>query len=334
MTADWSTGQGRDDGHVVQRHDSRRRRDERCRRSLGDRPHLRDPPTGTSTTAQTAPCARRTPFRARTSTCSRMRSTHAPTNRRRERLICQNYIRNVTQNSIDRATGDYNAFWDDRNYMKHVANVHAAALIAHGNRDLNVMTKNFDQFYAALRAQGVPHQLYFHRDGHGGSPPRRDDQPLGLRATSTACRTASRSEPRAWVVREANACPPRETTATGDQSNIATLTVADTSRLVLGFTRNDPADELDGDDHDDDEERSRRSRTRRTSCSSSPVATAVGQKVANGAPHQSRLRHGRADAVREWPDPGASVANVNFTTGGLAKRRPHVPARRARRPRR
>ena len=51
------------------------------------------------------------------------------------RLICQDYIRNVTQNSQDRATGDYNAFWDDRNYMNDVENVHAAALIAHGNMD-------------------------------------------------------------------------------------------------------------------------------------------------------------------------------------------------------
>ena len=37
--------------------------------------------------------------------------------------------------------------------MKNVGNVHAAALIAHGNMDLNVMTKNFDQFYTALQAR-------------------------------------------------------------------------------------------------------------------------------------------------------------------------------------
>ena len=55
--------------------------------------------------------------------------------------------------------------------MKDVQNVHAAALIAHGNNDFNVMTKNAAQLYDALKAQGVPHEFYFHQGGHGGAPP-------------------------------------------------------------------------------------------------------------------------------------------------------------------
>ena len=52
-----------------------------------------------------------------------------------------------------------------------VKNVHAATLLAHGNNDFNVMTKNAAQFYDALKQQGVPHMFYFHQGGHGGAPP-------------------------------------------------------------------------------------------------------------------------------------------------------------------
>ena len=43
--------------------------------------------------------------------------------------------------------------------MKDVGKVKAAALIAHGNNDFNVMTKNAAQFYDALKAQNVPHAV-------------------------------------------------------------------------------------------------------------------------------------------------------------------------------
>ena len=68
-------------------------------------------------------------------------------------------------------TGNRSAFWQDRNYMKDVGNVKAATLLAHGNNDFNVMTKHAAQFYEALKAQGVPHQFFFHQGGHGGAPP-------------------------------------------------------------------------------------------------------------------------------------------------------------------
>jgi predicted acyl esterase len=73
--------------------------------------------------------------------------------------------------SEDRLSGNRSAFWDERDYMKDVNGVHAAALIAHGNNDFNVMTKNAAQFQDALKRNNVPHQFYFHQGGHGGAPP-------------------------------------------------------------------------------------------------------------------------------------------------------------------
>ena len=104
--------------------------------------------------------------------------------------------------------------------MKDVKNVHAAALIAHGNNDFNVMTKNAAQFYDALKAQGVPHQFYFHQGGHGGAPP---DVMINRWFTKYLWGQDNGVEnlPKSWVVREAATCPPRQTTVTGDQSNTA-----------------------------------------------------------------------------------------------------------------
>jgi predicted acyl esterase len=229
-----------------------------------------------------------------------------------KRLICQPVIADTTAH-IDRATGDYNAFWNERNYMKDVQNVHAAALVAHGNMDLNVMTKNFDQFYGALRAQNVPHMLYFHRGGHGGAPP---DVLINRWFTRYlyGVQNGVESLPRAWIVREANACPPRQTTAVGDQSNTASLTVADSSRLTLGFTATIPQLNTDGTT----------TATTRTITSipdsthivlAFPVATAFGQKVADGAVISHVCGTGAPTPYAEWPDPSSSVAEVNFTAG-------------------
>ena len=142
----------------------------------------------------------------------------------------------------DRLSGNRNAFWDERNYMKDVKNVHAAALIAHGNNDFNVMTKNAAQFYDALKAQNVPHQFYFHQGGHGGAPP---DAMINRWFTKYLWGQNNGVEnlPKSWVVREAATCPARQTTVTGDQSNTATLTVASTSPFMVGQTLTIPVDE-------------------------------------------------------------------------------------------
>ena len=94
--------------------------------------------------------------------------------------------------------------------MKNVQNVHAAALLAHGNNDFNVMTKNAAQFYAALRAQGVPHQCYFHQGGHGGAPPDAMVNRWFTRYLYQQSRTGSRTCPsRGWCARPRPARPAR-----------------------------------------------------------------------------------------------------------------------------
>ncbi|NHC14163.1 Xaa-Pro dipeptidyl-peptidase [Motilibacter deserti] len=89
---------------------------------------------------------------------------------RADRAICRPVIDALVAQQ-DRATGDYSAFWDERNYMNDISKVKAATIVAHGLNDWNVQTKHAAQFYEGLKANGVPHQIYLHQGGHGGAPP-------------------------------------------------------------------------------------------------------------------------------------------------------------------
>jgi predicted acyl esterase len=232
------------------------------------------------------------------------------------RTICQPVIDEIAAKQ-DRATGDRSGFWLERNYMKDVHQVRAATLLAHGNIDFNVMTKNAAQFYDALKKQGVPHMFYFHQGGHGGAPP---DVLVNYWFTRYlyGVENGVESLPRSWVVREAAACPPRQTTVTGDQSNTATLAVADTSPFRIGFTLTVPQRNLDGTT----------TNTTRLIVDipdsthlvlASPVATAAGQRVADGTVVFLACSSANPTPYAEWPDPATGDATLHLTPGGEAR---------------
>jgi X-Pro dipeptidyl-peptidase len=94
---------------------------------------------------------------------------------RQDRVSCQPMIERLAAGE-DRATGDYNGFWDARNYLNHVDKVHAAVLAVQGLNDWNVKTKQTAQWYAALRRHGVPHKIWWHRSGHTDPLTLRKDE--------------------------------------------------------------------------------------------------------------------------------------------------------------
>jgi X-Pro dipeptidyl-peptidase len=119
---------------------------------------------------------------------------------RPDQEICRPVLADIAANQ-DRVTGDYIPFWDVRNYMNDIENVHAASLVAHGNNDWNVMTKHAAVYYEALKARGVPHQLYWHQGGHGGSPPLiRTNRWFSHYLWGID--NGVENDPKAWVVRE------------------------------------------------------------------------------------------------------------------------------------
>lgn len=71
------------------------------------------------------------------------------------------------QRGMDRQTGDYNAFWDERNYVKDVGRFKAAVLISHGLNDFNVKPRHAARLWAALERHRVPAKIWWNQGGHG-----------------------------------------------------------------------------------------------------------------------------------------------------------------------
>ncbi|GAA1825064.1 Xaa-Pro dipeptidyl-peptidase [Agromyces salentinus] len=114
--------------------------------------------------------------------------------------ICQPVIDELRANQ-DRASGDSSPYWDERDYLAKAEQISAATLVAHGLNDWNVMTKNASDLYEALKANGVPHQIYLHQGGHGGNP---NDTLLNRWFTRYLYDVQNGVEqlPKAYVVRE------------------------------------------------------------------------------------------------------------------------------------
>jgi X-Pro dipeptidyl-peptidase len=72
---------------------------------------------------------------------------------------------------MDRRTGDWNEFWEARDYWLQLDKIKVPTLLAHGLNDWNVMPSHSTHVYLELKKRGVPTQLYLHQGGHGGDPP-------------------------------------------------------------------------------------------------------------------------------------------------------------------
>lgn len=75
------------------------------------------------------------------------------------------------KNGMDRQTGDYNEFWSGRDYLNQIDDMEAALLMSHGFNDWNVMPEHSYRIYKAAKEKGLPTQIYYHQNGHGGPPP-------------------------------------------------------------------------------------------------------------------------------------------------------------------
>ncbi|CQR47432.1 Xaa-Pro dipeptidyl-peptidase [Paraliobacillus sp. PM-2] len=76
----------------------------------------------------------------------------------------------------DRETGDYNAFWDERNYLNDANKVQASVFIVHGLNDINVKAKQFDQWWAELKKNDVPRKLLLHQGEHIDPKKKKGDE--------------------------------------------------------------------------------------------------------------------------------------------------------------
>lgn len=102
---------------------------------------------------------------------------------------------------MDRITGDYNKFWAGRDYLNAMKPMKAALLMSHGFNDWNVMPEHSYRIYKAAEAKGLPVQIYYHQQGHGGPPPMKMMNRWFTRFLFGIANGVEK-DPKAWIVRE------------------------------------------------------------------------------------------------------------------------------------
>ena len=105
------------------------------------------------------------------------------------------------KNGMDRITGDYNDFWAGRDYLNDMKPFKAALLMSHGFNDWNVMPEHSYRIYKAANDKGVPTQIYYHQNGHGGPPPMSMMNKWFTRYLH-GVENGVENEAKAWIVRE------------------------------------------------------------------------------------------------------------------------------------
>lgn len=108
------------------------------------------------------------------------------------------------KNGLDRITGDYNDFWAGRDYLNDMKPMKAAILMSHGFNDWNVMPEHSYRIYKKAKEMGLPVQIYYHQNGHGGPPPISMMNRWFTRYLYGA-ENGVENDPKAWIVRENDA---------------------------------------------------------------------------------------------------------------------------------
>lgn len=76
-----------------------------------------------------------------------------------------NVLSNIKINE-DRITGNYNEFWDERNYLNNANKIKSSVFIVHGLKDWNVKPKQFDMLWKELEKYDVPRKMILHQGDH------------------------------------------------------------------------------------------------------------------------------------------------------------------------
>lgn len=119
-----------------------------------------------------------------------------------KRAYAREHIRDgEMKDGQDRITGDYNDFWAGRDYLNDMEPMKAALLMSHGFNDWNVVPEHSYRIYEAAKEKGIPTQIYYHQNGHGGAPPTSMMNRWFTRYLF-GVENGVENDPKAWIVRE------------------------------------------------------------------------------------------------------------------------------------
>ncbi|RYG38278.1 Xaa-Pro dipeptidyl-peptidase [bacterium] len=126
----------------------------------------------------------------------------------------------------DRVTGDYNAFWAERDLLKYAGGIKCAVLMAHAFNDWNVVPEHSVRISEAIKGK-VPLVQYFHQGGHGGDPPLELMNKWFTRFLY-GVQNGVEKGPKSYIVRESTSGGPRvsQPTPYADYPNPAASPVA------------------------------------------------------------------------------------------------------------
>lgn len=134
-----------------------------------------------------------------------------------KRAYSDSIVRDIEmRNGMDRATGDYNDFWAGRDYLNDMKPMKAALLMSHGFNDWNVMPEHSYRIYNKAREMGIPSQIFYHQNGHGGPPPLKMMNRWFTRYLH-GVKNGVENDPKAQIVREND--PKNEPTPYPDYPN-------------------------------------------------------------------------------------------------------------------
>lgn len=83
--------------------------------------------------------------------------------------LIDRYYRTVEQTltaAQDRDSGNYNRFWDERNYLNGIDNFKASVFIIHGLNDWNVKTNQCCPLFRLLEEKGIERKMLLHQGEH------------------------------------------------------------------------------------------------------------------------------------------------------------------------
>lgn len=66
----------------------------------------------------------------------------------------------------DRKSGNYNLFWDERNYLRQIGKIRASVFIIHGLNDWNVKTSQCYNLFKELEKMDIPRKMMLHQGEH------------------------------------------------------------------------------------------------------------------------------------------------------------------------
>ena len=135
---------------------------------------------------------------------------HAPGAARAVRPLRQQIATNAGEGTVPPETaGNFNAFWDERDYENDGDQVQAAVFVVHGLNDYNVKPNNYDEWWDNLAANDVPRKIWLTQTGHvdpfdfDRADVGRDDPPL-VRLLAPGHRQRVMDEPLARIEQQPN----------------------------------------------------------------------------------------------------------------------------------